>query len=59
MEMLVSGMSQKQIASTLEITVQTAAKHRARLLDKLQIKNDVELVHLAFRMRRPVAVPGE
>ncbi len=59
MELLVEGMSQKQIAAALDISVQTAAKHRARLLDKLQIKNDVELVHLALRMQRPAAVHAE
>lgn len=56
MEMLVSGKSQKEIAFALQISVQTAAKHRARLLEKLQLKNDVELTHLAMRMRQPEAV---
>ncbi len=54
MEMLVAGQSQKEIAQALDISVQTAAKHRARLLDKLHLKNDVELVHLSMRMRRPL-----
>jgi DNA-binding CsgD family transcriptional regulator len=56
MEMLVSGMSQKQIAQELNISVQTAAKHRARVLDKLKLQNDVELVHLAMQMRRPAGL---
>jgi DNA-binding CsgD family transcriptional regulator len=56
MEMLVSGMSQKQIAQELNISVQTAAKHRARVLDKLKLQNDVELVHLALQMRRPAGL---
>jgi hypothetical protein len=33
--------------------VQTAAKHRARILDKLKLSGDVELVHLAMQMRMP------
>ena len=56
MEMLVSGLSQKQIAQELNISVQTAAKHRARVLDKLKLQNDVELVHLALQMRRPAGL---
>jgi two-component system response regulator DctR len=56
MEMLVSGMSQKQIAQELNISVQTAAKHRARVLDKLKLQNDVELTHLALQMRRPAGL---
>lgn len=53
MDMVVSGMTQKQIATALGITVQTAAKHRAKVLEKLNIHNDVELVHLAMQMRSP------
>jgi PAS domain S-box-containing protein len=56
MEMLVSGMSQKQIAQELNISVQTAAKHRSRVLDKLKLQNDVELTHLALQMRRPAGL---
>ena len=53
MDLIVSGMSQKQIATALNISVQTAAKHRARVLEKLNLGGDVELVHLAMRMRTP------
>jgi PAS domain S-box-containing protein len=53
MDLIVGGMSQKQIATTLSISVQTAAKHRARILDKLKLSGDVELVHLAMQMRMP------
>lgn len=52
MDLIVSGKSQKQIASQLAISVQTAAKHRAKVLDKLRVRNDVELVHRALEMRR-------
>ncbi len=53
MDMLVSGLSQKQIATALNISIQTTAKHRARVLDKLQLRSDVDLVHLAMQMRVP------
>ncbi len=53
MDLLVSGMSQKQIAAALNISIQTTAKHRARVLDKLQLRSDVDLVHLAIQMRNP------
>jgi PAS domain S-box-containing protein len=55
MDLIVSGKTQKQIASELAISIQTAAKHRAKVLEKLQVCNDVELVHLALRMRTPSA----
>jgi DNA-binding CsgD family transcriptional regulator len=57
MDMIVSGKTQKQIASELAISVQTAAKHRAKVLQKLQVHNDVELVHLALQMRRLPTLP--
>jgi len=58
MDMIVEGLSQKQIATALRISVQTTAKHRARVLEKLNLRNDVELVRLALRMR-PLAASGE
>lgn len=44
MDAIVSGKSQKRIASELGISFQTAAKHRAKVLAKLQVGNDVEVV---------------
>jgi RNA polymerase sigma factor (sigma-70 family) len=44
MDAIVSGKSQKRIASELGISFQTAAKHRAKVLTKLQVGNDVEVV---------------
>jgi two-component system, LuxR family, response regulator FixJ len=44
MDAIVSGKSQKRIASELGISFQTAAKHRAKVLSKLQVGNDVEVV---------------
>jgi DNA-binding CsgD family transcriptional regulator len=53
MDLIVAGKTQKEIAAALAISVQTAAKHRARVLDKLDVKNDVELLRLALQMRPP------
>ena len=55
MDLIVSGKTQKQIAAELAFSIQTAARHRARVLEKLHVRNDVELVHRALRMRRPSA----
>jgi two-component system, LuxR family, response regulator FixJ len=46
MELILSGQTLKQIAATLGISAQTAAKHRSRVLDKMQVSTDVELVRL-------------
>lgn len=51
MDLIVSGRSQKQIAAALEISMQTAAKHHARVLRKLNVDNDVELVRLVLKMQ--------
>ncbi|MGE3314308.1 MAG: response regulator transcription factor, partial [Planctomycetaceae bacterium] len=47
-ELLVRGISLKQLAWHLEISVQTAAKHRSRVLQKMCVENDVELVRLVL-----------
>ena len=51
MDLIVSGLSQKQIAAALDIGMQTAAKHRAKVLRKLNVDNDVELVRLVLQMQ--------
>lgn len=50
MELIVEGKSQKQIAAMFGISIQTAAKHRAKVLEKLGVANDVELVRLCLAM---------
>ena len=44
MELLAQGRSMKQIAMDFGISIQTASKHRLRLLEKLGLANDIELV---------------
>lgn len=46
MDLIAAGSSMKQIASKLVISIQTCSKHRARVLEKMQVTNDVELVRL-------------
>jgi DNA-binding NarL/FixJ family response regulator len=48
MELIVKGRNQKQIAMDLNISFQTAAKHRAKVLTKLGVANDVELTRLVM-----------
>lgn len=48
LELVVAGQTLKQIAATLKIGMQTAAKHRSRMLEKMQAATDVELVRLVL-----------
>ncbi len=44
MELLAQGLTTKQIAMEFGISIQSASKHRIRLLEKLGVANDIELV---------------
>ena len=44
MELLAQGRTMKQIAMEFGISIQTASKHRIRVLEKLGVANDIELV---------------
>ena len=46
LDMIVAGLSTKEIASRFGIGIQTAAKHRARVLRKMRVGTDVELTRL-------------
>jgi two-component system, LuxR family, response regulator FixJ len=46
MDLLLLGMDMKKIAAGLDIGIQTVAKHRTRVLDKMQVQNEAELVRL-------------
>jgi two-component system, LuxR family, response regulator FixJ len=52
MDLMLAGRSLKQIASQLGISVPTCSKHRARVLDKTEVVNDVELVRLMLTGKR-------
>lgn len=50
LDSLVQGKSIKQVASHFSVSVQTAAKHRARVLEKMDVINEVELVYLIHQI---------
>ena len=54
MEMIAAGQTIKLIAQNLEISVQTASKHRAHLLEKMEVTTDVALVRLALHSEHSV-----
>lgn len=47
--LIAEGMTTKEIARKLEISVKTAENHRGRVLDKLDMRNTAELVRYALR----------
>ncbi|MEM8667361.1 MAG: response regulator [Planctomycetota bacterium] len=49
-QVLARGWSLKEIGSHFNISVQTASKHRAKLFDKLNVGNEVELFKLLLRV---------
>jgi len=49
MDMVVAGQSIKQIAAKLDISIKTVDKHRAKVLETMQVENSVELVRLAIQ----------
>ena len=46
MVFLLKGEDIKTISVKLDIGIQTVAKHRTRVLDKMQVRNEAELVRL-------------
>ncbi len=51
LHLVVEGLTTKEVASRLNITVKTAENHRCRVLDKLGVRNSAELVRYAMRKR--------
>lgn len=49
--MLASGTSISDIAAQLNLSVKTVSTHKARLLEKLGLRNQTELVHYALKHR--------
>jgi DNA-binding NarL/FixJ family response regulator len=47
--LIAEGLTTKEIARKLEISVKTAENHRARVIDKLGVRNTAELVRYALR----------
>ncbi|MGA9335876.1 MAG: response regulator transcription factor [Rudaea sp.] len=51
MHLVVEGLTTKEIARRLDVTVKTAENHRCRVLEKLEVRNSAELVRYAMRKR--------
>ncbi|GAA0713383.1 response regulator transcription factor [Dokdonella soli] len=49
--LIVDGLTTKEVARKLGISVKTAENHRSRILDKLGVRNTAELVRYAARKR--------
>jgi two-component system invasion response regulator UvrY len=47
--MIASGKTVSSIANTLSLSVKTVSMYRARLLEKMQLKNNAELTHYAIK----------
>lgn len=47
--LVAEGLTTKEVARKLEISVKTAENHRSRVLDKLDMRNSAELVRYALR----------
>lgn len=58
-ELIVEGHRMKQIAALLNVSIQTVAKHRTRVLEKLGVESDVELVHLMRELPRKPKPAGK
>ena len=56
METIVAAKGTKQIAAALRIDPKTVAKHRARVLEKLQVENIVEVAQTARFIRTPLEI---
>ena len=52
LDLLVDGRTVKQIAAELGVGFPTAARHRSRVLEKMHVANDVELVRLLLSANR-------
>lgn len=51
MRLIASGKTLSEIAVEMHLSVKTVSVYRARLLEKMQIKNNAELTHYALKNR--------
>jgi DNA-binding NarL/FixJ family response regulator len=49
--LLVSGLTVTEIAARLHLSAKTVSTHKARLMEKLQVDSNAELVHYAVKHR--------
>lgn len=58
MDRLMEGKSLKQIALELNVSVQTSSKHRMKVLEKLRVANDIELLKSVLQQSAEATVPA-
>jgi two-component system response regulator FixJ len=54
MDLLVAGHPMKQIANQLQISLPTCSKHHTKVLEKLQVDNDVQLALFVHGSKTPL-----
>ena len=57
MHLIAQGLSNKEIANQLDISVRTVEVHRARVFEKLDVKSAVDLVNVLRDQAPPDSVP--
>jgi len=59
-QLIVGGVSVSDIAQQLNLSVKTVSTHKARLMEKMGLANQAELIHYAIRHRLidDLAAPG-
>jgi len=58
LKLIVEGMTSRQIADTLTVSIKTVVTHRTNLMDKLGVHNRVELTKFAIRHGLVPSVDG-
>ena len=49
--MIASGKKVKEIAENLSLSVKTISTYRARILEKMKMKSNADLIHYAIQNR--------
>jgi DNA-binding NarL/FixJ family response regulator len=57
--MIASGKKSKEIADELCLSIKTVSTHRARILQKMRMKSNAELIHYSIRNRLVPGMPEE
>ena len=51
MRLIVSGKTVKEIAGELSLSIKTISTYRSRILEKMKMRNNAELIHYAVKNR--------
>jgi DNA-binding NarL/FixJ family response regulator len=49
--MIASGKTLKEIAEELSLSIKTISTYRSRILEKMKLRNNAELIHYAVKNR--------